>query len=232
MSENAIVTQDGEIVGEEQLNIGALRYHSPEEVVASAKQIANVLSQIIQEKALYTTIQGKQYVHVTGWSTLGSMVGVVPRELVEFSRLHEDGTWESAVELVRVSDGAVIGRASHLCGGPDDRDWTKRPSAVRKSMSVTRATGKAFRLSFAWIMALAGYEATPAEEMMQVVEHWTVTQNWGKFWIYVEQKLGLTRDQAHEALEVGSVTQYAGSKDEAMTALKNYAAALHGEVSA
>ena len=32
-------------------------------------------------------------------------------------------------------------------------------------MAQTRATGKACRLAFSWIMALAGYEPTPAEEM-------------------------------------------------------------------
>ena len=37
-------------------------------------------------------------------------------------------------------------------------------------MALTRATGKAFRLGFSWIITLAGYEATPAEEMDGVIE--------------------------------------------------------------
>ena len=32
-------------------------------------------------------------------------------------------------------------------------------------MAETRATGKAMRVALSWVMALAGYEATPAEEM-------------------------------------------------------------------
>jgi hypothetical protein len=32
-------------------------------------------------------------------------------------------------------------------------------------MATTRATGKACRLAFSWVMVLAGYEATPSEEM-------------------------------------------------------------------
>jgi hypothetical protein len=32
-------------------------------------------------------------------------------------------------------------------------------------MAQTRATGKACRLAFSWIMSLAGYEPTPAEEI-------------------------------------------------------------------
>jgi hypothetical protein len=53
----------------------------------------------------------------------------------------------------------------------DEPTWAKRPGYARRSMAVTRATGKAFRLGFSWIMTLAGYEVTPAEEMPQVVEH-------------------------------------------------------------
>jgi hypothetical protein len=37
-------------------------------------------------------------------------------------------------------------------------------------MAQTRATGKACRLAFSWIMSLAGYEVTPAEEMTPIVE--------------------------------------------------------------
>jgi hypothetical protein len=37
-------------------------------------------------------------------------------------------------------------------------------------MAQTRATGKACRLAFSWIMLLAGYEVTPAEEMTPMIE--------------------------------------------------------------
>ena len=33
------------------------------------------------------------------------------------------------------------------------------------SMAQTRAVSKAFRLALSWVMTLAGYEPTPAEEM-------------------------------------------------------------------
>jgi hypothetical protein len=32
-------------------------------------------------------------------------------------------------------------------------------------MAITRATAKACRIAFSWVMALSGYETTPAEEM-------------------------------------------------------------------
>ena len=75
------------------------------------------------------------------------------------------------MELVRISDGMVIGKASALVG-MDEKDrngqltWGNRNEYARKSMAITRATGKAYRLGFSWIMTLAGYEATPAEEII------------------------------------------------------------------
>jgi hypothetical protein len=35
-------------------------------------------------------------------------------------------------------------------------------------MAQTRATSKAFRMSFSWVAVLAGFKATPAEEMISV----------------------------------------------------------------
>jgi len=79
--------------------------------------------------------------------------------------------YTAIVELVRITDQAVISRASAECGAADEYDrngnllWSKRPRYARRSMAQTRATGKACRMSFSWIMKLAGYEPTPAEEM-------------------------------------------------------------------
>jgi ABC-type proline/glycine betaine transport system substrate-binding protein len=35
-------------------------------------------------------------------------------------------------------------------------------------MAITRATGKAYRLGLSWIVTLAGYQPTPAEEMFDI----------------------------------------------------------------
>lgn len=96
------------------------------------------------------------------------MLGVLPREVGVTAC--EDGSYEAIVELIRTGDGAVIGRASAICGTPDEPTWATRPAYARRSMAITRATGKAYRLGFSWIMALAGYEPTPAEEMTDVVD--------------------------------------------------------------
>src|SRR6185369_1922150 len=96
--------------------------------------------------------------------TIGRMDNVVAREAGKPTQ-NDDESWEAEVELVRLSDGMVIGRASAMCGAKGDRPWDSRPAHQRRSMAVTRATSRAFRQQYSWIMALAGYEPTPADEM-------------------------------------------------------------------
>jgi hypothetical protein len=95
------------------------------------------------------------------------MIGILPREVEVIE--HENGDFEATVELIRVSDGMVVGRASGIVGY-DEPTWQKRPRYARRSMAVTRTTGKAFRLGFSWIIKLAGFEPTPAEEMPEVID--------------------------------------------------------------
>ena len=141
----------------------------PREIVAQATEEANVLAGVIEKQKLFSMIQGKRFVKVEGWVTLATLRGCLPRE-VEVQELPE-GRYVAIVELVRMSDGAVLTRASAECGGAGDTIWMSRPSNARRSMAITRATGKAARVAFSWVMALAGFEVTPAEEMDHVGSH-------------------------------------------------------------
>lgn len=135
---------------------------SPRMMVDQAVQMANVLSDVIEQKKLFTNIQGKKHVRVEAWATLGSMLGFLPREksVIELP----DGSYEAHVELYSLRSGQVVGQGSAICG-VDEKRWGNAERYARRSMAITRATGKAYRLGFAWVMALAGYEGTPAEEI-------------------------------------------------------------------
>ena len=146
------------------LRLGGLPVESPVDVLRQGAAVAKELAQVINNQGLFTLIQGRKYVHVEGWTTCSAMLGVTAREVS--CEESEDGTFVAPVELVRCSDGMVIGRASHQCGGPDDNTWGQRERYTRRSMAVTRATGKACRLVFSWVIQLAGYAPTPAEEMV------------------------------------------------------------------
>ena len=155
------MSDDKALVPSEHIYLGAITL-APEQVVETATRVATALKKVVMDRRLFSSIQGKEYVRVEGWTTLGAMLGVLPRE-VETKRL-EDGSFEAKVDLVRSSDGMVISGASALCG-MDETKWASKPDYARRSMAVTRATGKAYRLGFSWIMELAGYASTPAEEM-------------------------------------------------------------------
>ena len=63
-------------------------------------------------------------------------------------------------------------------------------------MAVTRATGKAYRLGFSWIIKLAGYEATPAEEIPQEEAAPVVEVSTGKDWTGAAPHLAKALKQA------------------------------------
>jgi hypothetical protein len=47
----------------------------------------------------------------------------------------------------------------------DEKNWRDKPLYALRSMAQTRTAGKAIRSVFAWVAVLAGYSATPADEM-------------------------------------------------------------------
>lgn len=142
------------------VSLGVLQCASPAALMAGASEMAGELAKMIESQRLWDPINGKKYVKVEGWTTLAVMMGVVAREV---KTTEADGIYTAVVELVRMSDGACISRASAECG--EEKPWNARPRYARRSMAQTRATGKACRLAFSWVMSLAGYEPTPLEEM-------------------------------------------------------------------
>jgi hypothetical protein len=137
---------------------------TPEDTLSLATRMATALKDVVEKQRLFAVIQGKKYPQVEAWMTIARMDNVVAREARPPIR-RDDGSYEAFVELIRLSDGMVVGAGSALCGTADDRPWATRGEPARRSMAVTRATSRAFRQQYSWIMALAGYEPTPAEEM-------------------------------------------------------------------
>lgn len=146
-----------------RVELGVIRADRPAQLVQFATEAANALASVIESRKLYSNIQGKKFVKCEGWTTLAAMLGVTPHEI---SVTEIDGAFTATVELRRLTDGQPVSRASAECG-PDETTWKGRARYARRSMALTRATAKACRLAFSWIMALSGYEVTPAEEIPQ-----------------------------------------------------------------
>jgi hypothetical protein len=135
----------------------------PSALIEAATRQAKALIAIIEQRRLYRTIGKKRHVYVEGWMTLGALNGLQAyTEIVAWDE--ESGTARATVSARRVADGQPVARATGLCSRAEER-WRTRDRYAIESMAQTRATSKVFRQALAWVMVLAGYEATPAEEM-------------------------------------------------------------------
>lgn len=136
----------------------------PEGIINKAQIIANIVSKLIEEKKLYHQIQGRKYVKCEGWTTMGALFNLYPT-ITDLQKEKNDKEiiYTATCEIKR-PDGHTVTRAISSC---NNMERGKRGLAEFQiaSMAQTRAVSKAFRLCLSWVMALAGYEATPAEEM-------------------------------------------------------------------
>lgn len=159
------------------------RTDDPVEVVAQATRIADALHTVLKSKGMLQRIGDKDHVKVEGWQTLGAMLGVVPvvtwaKPIAGSERPYErtEGygdkaktvrgnghNWEARVEA-RTLDGRVIGAAEAMCTR-DEQRWQNADDYAVRSMAQTRATSKALSGPLRFIVTLAGYSGTPAEEV-------------------------------------------------------------------
>lgn len=85
------------------------------------------------------------------------------RRLVKVTTYDVDGfSWEARVRIVR--NGVTVGTGESICSRKEPR-WSTADDYAVKSMAITRATSRAYKQAAGWIVALAGYEATPAAEV-------------------------------------------------------------------
>jgi hypothetical protein len=132
----------------------------PDQVVARAVKVADALERVIREKKLIAKIRQNEHVLVEGWTLLGSMLGVFP--VLVWTRKLDDG-WEARVEA-RTRAGEIVGAAESECLRSEAR-WAKAEDYAIRSMAATRTTSKALRQPLGFVMTMAGFDATPVEEM-------------------------------------------------------------------
>lgn len=71
--------------------------------------------------------------------------------------------WEARVEI-RTPSTIVVGAAEAMVSRAEET-WSQRDDYALRSMAETRAESRAWRKAMGWIVHLAGYNPTPAEEM-------------------------------------------------------------------
>lgn len=132
-------------------------------------EFANQLKKLIVDNHLYTDIKGKNYVNVEGWQIAGAFIGISPTvEVVE--NLSQGTFYKYRAEVsLRDKEGNKVGYGVAICTNKEAGKHNFDEYAVC-SMAQTRAIGKAYRMRIGWLLKVAGYETTPAEEMDAVME--------------------------------------------------------------
>lgn len=126
-----------------------------------ATEVANVLSKVLIQQKLVVNIKGNKYVTASGWNTLGTMLGTYARteEVTPFQPIKGKVGYRARVSIMQGNNILSTAEAIATSGG-----FQTKEHAIF-SMAQTRAMGKAYRMAFSWIIELAGFQATPAEEM-------------------------------------------------------------------
>jgi len=155
----------------------------PEQVLAQAKHVATLLRDVIAQTEAEVSIAGRKHLKIEGWLTLGSFYGITPKTIrTEYIEIGGAHGFEATAQAVHVASGAVLSQQDGMCLN-DEPNWFTRPKyeypngkktkvgdepvthQQRRSMAATRAQSKAMSIPLRWIAVLAGYQATPAEEM-------------------------------------------------------------------
>jgi hypothetical protein len=143
---------------------------TPTAIVEKAGVIASTLKDVIDRQGFSRKIGQGEHIEVAGWQVAGMLVGAfggeaVHVEIVSSERLDREGEIAyRAVAEARTISGRVVGRDEGLCSSLE-RNWRGRDEFAIKSMASTRAEGRAYAKALRPLMSMAGYNATPAEEM-------------------------------------------------------------------
>lgn len=139
----------------------ALDIKRPNQISDFAKN----LKDLVVKNQLYTNIKGKNYVNVEGWQAAGALLGIYP-VVRSLENLSDEDTIRYRAEVWLKDAGCeTVGCGIAICTNKERGKESFEEFAIA-SMAQTRATGKAFRVRLGFMMKLAGYEATPFEEMV------------------------------------------------------------------
>jgi hypothetical protein len=144
----------------------------PDRVLEQASMAARALVRAVaRNEAQYVVKLGPgRHLRFEAWQTLSAFFGLSVS--CEWTREMRDTEgrplgWEARAVVRRGEQ--VVSTAESQCTA-DEPHWRGRPPFQLRSMAQTRAAVKALRQALAWVVVLAGYEPTPAEEVEAAVD--------------------------------------------------------------
>jgi len=187
---------------------------NPIEVLEDAKKAAQALTTVISQKKKPVIMNGEQYLEFEDWQTVGQFYGYMV-STGEAVPVEIDGVKgaKATAKLVNFHSGETLGGAEAYCMR-DEPNWKVKPWFQLASMAQTRAGAKALRNRLAWVVVLAGFRPTPAEEIQDMaskadvestateVKHWCEVHNC-EFFLRGKMKsfahpIGDTKEWCHE----------------------------------
>lgn len=164
---NKTKTQEAQIVEERAIIVPKkLSVSKPMQDTKFAKASAKVLVDIIKQNNWSKKLGGQsEHIQYEGWQTVGKYYGyTVKTHGAEYVELGDTWGFKAKATVVNETTGIEIGSAEAFCMN-DERNWKDKPKFQLASMAQTRAGSKALRQILGFVVALAGYNPTPAEEM-------------------------------------------------------------------
>ena len=182
----------------------AMTIAPPEIVLENAQTAAKALASVISNKKKPVIINDEQYLEFEDWQTIGQFYGFTVKTS-DAVPIEIDGIKgaKAQANLLNLKTGLVIGGAEAYCMRDEER-WQSKPWFQLASMAQTRAGAKALRNRLAWVVVLAGYRPTPAEEVEEMVgEPITPKGHWCSEHQQVFFKKGKLKSYAHPIKETG-----------------------------
>ncbi len=124
------------------------------------------VKRFIHDNKMWMDIHGKGYVFVDGWSFMGGMLGITP-VIKDLENQSTEDVIKYRASVVLKKGNEVVATGFAICTNKE-KGKTQFDEYAVASMAQTRAIGKAYRVYLGWMMRLAGFETTPAEEMNSV----------------------------------------------------------------
>ena len=158
---------------------------SPQQVLKQHQEVADLLMEFVVKRELFQQIGKNKHIYIEAWQFCGHFYGITARERVTEPYIDEitgAAGFKSTADVVLIARDQVISSASALCLNNED-NWNMRPkyqwengsrqqvgevhvpSQQLASMAQTRAMSKALSNVLRFVVVLAGFSTTPAEEM-------------------------------------------------------------------
>ncbi|MBC8377463.1 MAG: hypothetical protein H8E26_15605 [FCB group bacterium] len=135
----------------------------PEKAYEEAQHLVNIMASRCKGPGYLVNIKGRVYPRIEWWASVSASLGLFPRTVFARNLDRElEIAYEAKVEVCR--NGQVISSGEAMCSSKEAR-WENAPEYAIKSMAITRASGKAYRIPLSFLAVMAGLEATPAEEV-------------------------------------------------------------------